>query len=107
MGLYMTQFAYTAEAWAALAKQPENRREAFQSLVQRHGGRFHELYYCFGDWDGVTIFEAPDDTAAAAIVLSAVSPGHLKAVHTTSLLTMDQTLNALRKAGGQIYRGPS
>jgi uncharacterized protein with GYD domain len=107
MGLYLTHFAYTPEAWAALAKQPQDRAEAFRGLVERHGGRFHQLYYCFGEWDGVTIYEAPDDTTAAAIAVSAVSPGHLKAISTTPLLTMEQALNALRKAGGQTFQGPS
>lgn len=90
----------------ALTHKGSQKAES-SGLVERHGGRFHQLYFCFGEWDGVTIYEAPDDTTAAAIAVGAVSPGHLKAISTTPLLTMEQALNALRKAGGQTYQGPS
>jgi hypothetical protein len=30
MALYMAQFAYTAEAWAALTRKPENRTATFK-----------------------------------------------------------------------------
>jgi hypothetical protein len=36
MATYMTQFSYTPEAWAALAKNPEDRhdlKERFQSIA--------------------------------------------------------------------------
>ena len=64
MPLYMTQFAYTPEAWATLTKKPENREEVFRTLMQQLGGRLVSLYYCFGDYDGVIIFEAPEETGS-------------------------------------------
>ena len=33
MPLYMTQFSYTAEAWSALAKSPQDRGQAFGHQV--------------------------------------------------------------------------
>jgi len=40
MALYMAQFAYTAEAWAALAKNPQDRsiplREQASLIFQEH-----------------------------------------------------------------------
>jgi hypothetical protein len=39
MPLYMTQFAYTSEAWAALAKKPQNREEVLRALIEKLGGR--------------------------------------------------------------------
>ena len=106
MPLYMTQVAYTPQAWAALTKKPENREEAFRGLVQKLGGRLVSLYNCFGEYDVVAIYEAPDETTAAAMVLAAVSPGHLKASKTTTLMTTEQTMEAMRKAGAQTYRAP-
>lgn len=106
MPQYMTQFAYTPEAWAALTKKPENREEAVGALLQKLGCRLVSFYNCFGDYDGVFIYEAPDETAAAAAMLVAVSPGHIKAIKTTTLLGTAQTLEALRKAGEQTFRAP-
>ena len=106
MPLYMTQFAYTPQAWAALTKKPENREEIFRGLVQKLGGRLVSFYNCFGDYDGVIVYEAPDETTAAAMILAAVAPGHLKAIKTTTLLSTEQTMEAMRKAGAQTYRAP-
>src|SRR5579859_6230584 len=78
MALYLVQFAYTAEALAAMAKNPQDRSVPVRELVQKSGGRLIGFYFCFGEYDGVALFEAPDDTTATAIALAAASPGHLK-----------------------------
>ena len=106
MPLYMTQFAYTPQAWAALTKKPENREEIFRGLVQKLGGRLISFYNCFGDYDGVIVYEAPDETTAAATILAAIAPGHLKAIKTTTLMSTEQMMEAMRKAGMQTYRAP-
>ena len=107
MPLYMTQFAYTSDAWVALSKHPQNRAEAFRESVERMGGRFVSLYYSFGEYDGLAIFEAPDETTATAIVMSGILPGHLRTVKTTTLLTAEQTMAAMRKAGDLTPPGAS
>jgi uncharacterized protein with GYD domain len=106
MPLYMTHFAYTPDAWAALVKNPQNREEVLRALIEKLGGRLVSFYYCFGEYDGVFISEMPDETTITAAVLAAISPGHVKAVQTTVLLTTAQTMEAMRKAGGQTYEGP-
>ena len=102
----MTQYAYTSDAWAALAKNPQNREEVFRALVEKLGGRVVSFYYAFGEYDGVTITEMPDETAIAAAVLATVAAGHVKTTKTTPLLTTEQTLKALREAGKQSYPAP-
>ena len=106
MPLYMTQFAYTSDAWAALAKNPQNREDLLRALIGKLGGRLVSFYYCFGEYDGVFVSEMPDETTISAAVLAAISPGHVKAVKTTVLLTTEQTMEAMRKAGTQTYEGP-
>jgi uncharacterized protein with GYD domain len=107
MALYMTQFTYTAEAWAALAKNPQDRSVPVRELAQKLGGRLVGLYYCFGEYDGVGLLDLPDDNAAIATSLAAVSPGHLKAIKTTKLFTVEETMEAMRKAGSLAFQGPS
>ena len=106
MPFYMTQFAYTSEAWATLTQNPENRGEAFSSLAETMGGRLVSFYNSFGEYDGLVIYEAPDESTAAAIVLAAASPGHLSRVKTTVLLSAEEGVGAMRKAGEATYRGP-
>ncbi|MDQ3658361.1 MAG: GYD domain-containing protein, partial [Actinomycetota bacterium] len=62
MALYMTQFSYTSEAWAALASNPEDRSEAIRALVESMGGQLVSFYYSFGEYDGVAIYEVPDES---------------------------------------------
>jgi uncharacterized protein with GYD domain len=106
MPLYMTQFSNTPEAWAALTRNPEDRSQAVSRLAEQLGTRLVSFYYSFGDYDGVVITEAPDDVTAAAAVLASVSAGHIKAVKTVPLLTVDQAMEAMRKAGGATFRAP-
>jgi uncharacterized protein with GYD domain len=106
MAVYMTQWALTSEAWANLLKNPENREEASKALVEKLGGRFIAMYYCFGEYDGFTIYEAPDEVSATAGVLAASAPGHIKAIKTTVLLTMEQGVEAMRKAGTISFSAP-
>ena len=107
MALYMVQFAYTAESLATMAKNPQDRSVPSRELIEKMGGRMIGFYFCFGEYDGVAIYEAPDDIAATAIALAAVSPGHLKASHTTKLFTVEETMEAMRKAGSVTFQGPS
>jgi uncharacterized protein with GYD domain len=107
MALYMVQFAYTAEALATMAKNPQDRSVPSRELIEKLGGRMIGFYFCFGVYDGVAIYEAPDDIAATAISMVAVSPGHLKASHTTKLFTVEETMQAMRKAGSVTFQGPS
>jgi uncharacterized protein with GYD domain len=107
MALYMIQGTYTAEAWATMTKNPQDRSIPIRELAQRLGGRLVDVYYCFGEYDVVVLAEAPDDVTASAIVLAAISPGHLKAIKTTKLLTVEETMEAMRKAGSVTYPAPS
>ena len=42
MPLYMAQFAYTVDAWAAFTKNPENRTAALQNLAKKVGAKVEQ-----------------------------------------------------------------
>jgi uncharacterized protein with GYD domain len=107
MALYLVQGAYTAEALATMAKNPQDRSAPVRELLQKLGGRLVGFYFCFGEYDVVALSELPDDSAATALALAAVSPGHLKAYKTTKLFTVEETMEAMRKAGSLAFQGPS
>jgi uncharacterized protein with GYD domain len=102
----MTQFAYNAETWAALSKNPADRSEAVSALAQKLGARVVGLYYTMGEYDGVLIAEAPDDVTALALVMAAVAPGHIRATRTARLYTPAEAMQAMRKAGGASFQAP-
>jgi uncharacterized protein with GYD domain len=106
MALYMTQFSYTAEAWASLARNPVDRGPAINALFEKVGGRLLGLYYCLGEYDGLVLAEAPDDTAVTAALIAVVGAGHIKSIKTTRLLSADDMMAALKKSSSLGYGAP-
>ena len=85
MPLYMSQYSYASEAWARLLDQPQNRAEAIRQLLAHQDGQLLYFYHCLGDYDGLSIFDLPDEVTAAAFVGAAIIAGHLKDAKTTAL----------------------
>ena len=106
MPLYMTQWSYTAEAAAAMAKNPQDRSVGLKALIEKLGGHMVGCWYSFGEYDGIAIAEMPDQTTELAAVLAAAAPGHLRAVKTTVLISMEGAVEAMKKAGALMYAGP-
>jgi uncharacterized protein with GYD domain len=106
MPLYLSRFSYTPETWARLIGNPEDRRKAAQSYIESVGGKLHGFWYAFGAHDGYTLWEAPDNASMAAVALAISGGGALSSLETTVLLTVDETLEALRKAEQVQYQAP-
>ncbi len=106
MTMYLTRFSYTPETWARLIENPEDRRDAARAYIESVGGRLHGFWYAFGDRDGLTLWEAPDNAAMAAVALAIGSGGALSVCETTVLLTIEETMAALGKAKSVRYRPP-
>jgi uncharacterized protein with GYD domain len=106
MALYMTQFSYTKEATAAMAKNPEDRRIAVKKALDALGGRMIGLYFTFGEFDGICIAEVPDKVTELAFLMAVNAAGHVKKTKTTVLLTMEESMTAMKKAGEIAYKGP-
>ncbi len=108
MGFYMCQFAYTPEAWTSMTKNPQDRSKPVNELAQKLGSRVVGLYYYFGDYDGILLFESTDDITANAVIVASMAPGHLKVTRTSRIFTSEETVEIMRKAGGVNFEaGPS
>ncbi len=106
MPLYLTRFSYTPATWAKLIKKPEDRRAAAEEYIKSVGGKLHGFWYAFGNYDGYTLWEAPDNVSMAATALAIGAGGALSSLQTTALLTVEETLAALQKASSIKYRPP-
>src|SRR5215216_6815047 len=106
MPLYLTRFSYTAETWAKLIENPEDRRTAAKQYIESVGGKLHGFWYAFGDHDAYNLWEAPDNVSMAAAAIAISAGGALSSLQTTVLLTVEETLEALRKASSISYRPP-
>lgn len=106
MALYLTRFSYTPETWSRLMKNPEDRREAARKYMESVGGKLHGFWYAFGSYDGYNLWEAPDNVSAAAVVIAIGAGGALSKIETTPLLSVEETLDALKQAQKVGYRAP-
>ena len=107
MPYYMFQVAYTPESWAVQVRKPQNRLEMVRPVVERLGGKIENGWFSFGDYDIVVICQFPDNTSSAALAMAAAGGGSVSSFKTTVLMTMDEGMEALRKAGAAGCSLPS
>lgn len=101
---YLVQVAYTADALSALIANPQDRIAVVAKSVKKLGGKVKSSWLSFGDYDVITILEMPDNVSAAAFALALAAGGSLKAVKTTPLLTIEEGVSAMKKAGTSGYK---
>jgi uncharacterized protein with GYD domain len=106
MARYLVQAAYTSEAWATLMHEPQDRTRPVRTMVENIGGRLEAFYVSFGEYDLVSIVELPDNIAAAAVSIASSAGGAIRAIRTTPLLTIDETMQALTQAQTLDYEPP-
>lgn len=106
MAYYLLQVAYTPEAWGTLVKNPQNRIEAVRPAIEKLGGKIEGAWFAFGEYDAVVVCQMPNNVSAAAFSIAASAGGAVKAAKTTPLMTIDEGMEAMRKAGEIGYRPP-
>ena len=107
MPRYLIQASYTSAAIAAFVSHPQDRVAGVTSIVKKLGGKLLSFDFCLGEHDVVATFEAPDDTAAAALALAVNAPGHLSSYRTTRLMSPKEFVVAQEKAHGLSYKAPT
>jgi uncharacterized protein with GYD domain len=106
MAHYMLQASFTSEAWVKMLNEPQNREQAIRPVIEKLGGKLLGYWFAFGESDAVVIVQMPDNVSAAAASLAAAAGGAVKSVKTTPLMTVEEGMQAMRKAGGAGYRAP-
>jgi len=106
MPLYLTRFTYTPDTWARLIQNPEDRRKAGQQYIESVGGKLHGFWYSLGEHDGYTLWEAPDNVSMAATAIAIAAGGAMGKMQTSVLLTIEETMEALRAASSIAYDPP-
>ena len=106
MTLFLTRFSYTAETWARLVQNPEDRRDAARTYIEAVGGTLHGFWYAFGEYDAYSLLEAPDSVSMAAVAMAISGGGALTKHETTVVLTVEETMDAMRRASEIRYRPP-
>jgi uncharacterized protein with GYD domain len=59
-------------------RESVQRAEAFRNAVSQSGGQVRELLWTLGEYDIVTVMDAPDDESAMALLLQTASLGNIR-----------------------------
>jgi uncharacterized protein with GYD domain len=104
MPYFLHQVSYTPEALARLIANPQDRIEAVRGPIEKLGGKIKDSYFAFGPSDAVLITEMPDNASAAAIAMAFAAGGSCRNCQTTALMTAEEAIDAMRKAGACGYK---
>ena len=106
MPFYLTKFSYTPDTWERLRNNPEDRSHAARTYIEAVGGKLHGFWYGFGEYDAYTLYEAPDNVSMAAVAMAVAGGGALSKLETIVLLTVAETIEAMRRSRQVSYRPP-
>lgn len=108
MAHYLIEVSYTPQSWSNQIDHPASAIERITPSLDACGASLVGLYYAFGDVDvvGIIDFPAPEDAAAWSLAIG--SSGALKMLRTTPLMSIDQGIDALGRAGNlrKVYSPP-
>jgi uncharacterized protein with GYD domain len=100
---YLMQLSYTSEAWAGLAANPRNRIKDVEPVIRRAGMKLVYSSLSFGEYDIVAIVDAPDNVSVAGLAVDFAGGGSIKDVKTTPLISWEDGVKAMRRAGSIAY----
>jgi uncharacterized protein with GYD domain len=86
-----------------MLQNPQDRTNALRAPIESLGGKIHQLFMSFGDYDAVLLIEMPNNVAAAAIAIAIAAGGAVKDIKTTPLMTVAEGVEALKQAGTSGY----
>ena len=81
MATYVVLGTFTDQGIRAV-KDTTSRAEAFRAMAKKAGATVRDLYWTLGQFDIVTVIDAPDEATLGALLLSTGALGNL---HTQSL----------------------
>ena len=106
MPKFLIQVTYSDDALADLVRNPEDRGAVITELFERLGGKVEAFYHSLGEYDLVIIAECPDNETMAAIQIAVRAAGVEKYQKITTLLSREEAVNALKRAGSSGYQRP-
>ncbi len=98
MATFITTIKFTEKGIQGIQESPR-RAAAFKAAAKKMGVKVTDIYWTLGYFDGVVIFDAPDDESATAAMLHLSAQGN---VHTTTARAfrsteMEKVVNLLGK----------
>ena len=98
MAIFITQGRYTSDAIKGMIANPENREKAVADLMKKAGGKLLALYFTFGEYDFLSISEAPSEEVMASALIAGAAAGTVSHLRTSLAMTAGQATKAFKSA---------
>lgn len=100
MAIYIVQGRYSIEGIKGMIANPEDRAAAVGALMQSAGAKLKQYYVTLGEYDFLTIVDAPDGKTLDMIasLLTAAASGGVTHLKTTMAITSAEAKTAFEKA---------
>ena len=107
MGRYLIKAQLKPEAMASIIQNPQDREEALRPVFEAMGGSLEKYYFAVGENNVYVLAEIPDHTSAEAITMAVLASGAIASTKATALLTAQEAIDAMKKAGDIVYKPPA
>ena len=98
MATFITTIKFTEKGIQGIQESPK-RAAAFKAAAKKMGVKVMDIYWTLGYFDGLLVFDAPDDETATAAMLQLSSQGN---VHTTTARAFGST--EMEKVAGLLAK---
>jgi uncharacterized protein with GYD domain len=93
---------YTAAGLSGFAQNPNDDRKAvISAMIEKAGGRMHDLWLTRGEYDAVVIGEVPDFETIAAIKMMVLASGAMSEI----VVLEAADFNAIGKRAASLMAG--
>lgn len=106
MNTFLIQATYSHSATLSLIKNPQDRAAAVRSMIEKAGGQLDGFWFALGEYDIVAVAQMPDAVSAAAFSMAIGGSGAMNTYKTTTLLTSEEAMQAMKHAATIAYQPP-
>ncbi|MGB6174885.1 MAG: GYD domain-containing protein [Methylocella sp.] len=99
MAIYITQGRYTPDAVKGMVANPENREKAIADLLEKAGAKLLAHYFTFGEYDFLSVAEAPSEEVMASALIAGAASGGISHLRTSLAMTAKDAMKAFKSAG--------
>ncbi|MEO5624643.1 MAG: GYD domain-containing protein [Dokdonella sp.] len=109
MPTYMHQWKYKDQQIRKMLDKVEevDRAHVVRTAIEAFGGKLVGFYFCFGEYDGLSISLFADEASALACLMFLFGEGRLQSIHTTTLFDGDACTKSIRLAQKILKRTAS
>ena len=104
MPFFLHQWVYKDATVRDMIVKPQDREDIVRVAAEAFNGRLLHFYLSFGEYDGVSISEFPDNQTAMACLMLVLGQGAVERIKTTPLMPQEEARGAMDRAHEVLTR---